>query len=100
MTLESSTSDQTLNLARSKDALRDNPELDILTLVLDITPSNRTRESLLGDLMALKAMRDEDSQRGDSQALSMKPWSVGNSELPCGNINDAVSHAKQRPNEF
>lgn len=92
MSLESSTSDKTLSFARSKDDLADSPETDILTLALDTVPSNRTRESLLDELMALKAMRDEGSQRGDS--VSFKAGLIGDSELCCENIGDAELHAK------
>jgi len=50
-----------MNSSQSKNALRDNPEPEtvILTLAMDAQPSNRTRESLLDERMALKATRDK-----------------------------------------
>lgn len=86
MPLENSISEETLNFARPKDAFRENPTPNILTLVLETAFSNRSREDLLDELMALKAMRDEGSERGDS--ASMKVGSIGDSELRCENIDD------------
>ena len=82
MALESYTFDETMSFAQSKNALTDNPEPDILTLAIDTQPSNCTRESLLDELMALKAMRDKRNQRGDSVCVRGVAVSFGNSETP------------------
>jgi len=56
--------------------LKDNNEPDIRALVLGTTPSYCTRESLLDELVALKAIRDKGSQRRDS--VRVKVGCVGN----------------------
>jgi len=99
MTLEGRTSHETMNFAQSKNALRDNPEPDILTLAIDTQPCNRTRDSLLDELMALKAMRDKGNQRGDSVCVKAVAVSVGNSQLCRDNIDDAALHAKKHPDQ-
>lgn len=100
MTLENSISDETLNLARPKDAFRDNPDLDILTSVLRTMLSNHSRESLLDELMALRAMRDEGSEWGDSVSKKVGPGLIEDSELRCENTDGAALHAKKGPKEL